>query len=181
MCIHYLGFTLLSWDTMTKSKFGLQLHLTGYHWRHSGQELKAEAMGECRSLASSSWLAQLAFLWSLDQWLRGDTSHNGLGLFSSINQEKKCPYRLPYSPSGWKSFLSWSSLIQNGSMLCQAEVNIASITDLSVWHTNTSLLNYNLSSVVHPQDLILVLELQYKTSQLLNVLKNPTSLKVQSL
>lgn len=181
MCIHYLGFTLLSWDSMTKSNFGLQLHLTGYHWRHSGQELKVETMGECHALACSSWISQLAFLHSLDQLLRGDTFHNGLGPFSSINQEKKCPYRLPYSPSGWKSFLSWSSIIQNGSTLCQTEVNIASITDLSVWHTNTSLLNYNLSAVVHPQDLILVLELQYKTSQLLNVFKNPTSLKVQSL
>lgn len=176
MCIHYLGFILLSWDTMTKSNFGStsQAFRTGTEGRdHGGVPLSSLFLMTCST----------CFLTQLRPTAQGVMllTMSGAPFHQLTKKKKKCPYRLPYSPSGWKSFLSWSSLIQNGSILCQAEVKIASITDLSVRHTNKSLLNHNLSSIVHPQDLILALELQYKTSQLLNVFKNPDSLKVQSL
>lgn len=49
-----------------------------------------------------------------------------------------------------RAYLTYTSL-------CEADIKLASTTDfLSTWHTNISLLSYNLSFIVYPKDHTLI-------------------------
>lgn len=118
------------------------------------------------------WLAPPDFL-SLfshtphDHLPRGGTTLSELCPPTSMSI-KKMPFRYAYRPVSWKHFLSWGSYFSVDSSLCRVAKNLAtkkwSFVNLN---TNTSLFSCNLSFLIYPKDIILILISHYKTFWLL--------------
>lgn len=102
-----------------------------------------------------------------DQLPKGGTTLRELCPPTSMLIEKM-PFRHAYRPVSWKYFLSWCSYFSADSSLCE----VAKILATKKWsfvnlNTNTSLFNCNLSFLIYPKDVILILITHYKTFWLL--------------
>ena len=113
----------MSWVAIAvaqSSRGGVYFSLLIHHPEKSGLELKAGAwrlalMEEHCLRACASWLALPTSVWTRD------TAHSELGPpMSIICQENLSQVNLA------GHFLSWSSLFQNDSSLCQVDMNLAS-------------------------------------------------------
>ena len=90
------------------------LHISeGSQGRNPEAETEAESTEGSCSLVCSSWLTQQA-----------GPSHN----------HKSVPYRLAYSPTLWRHFLSWGSLLSDDSSTGQVGLKLASTSAKDKYH-----------------------------------------------
>ena len=121
-------------NTMTKSNLGQGKGFfhSVYQWKKLGQEVKQKSgcRSWCRGHGGCCWLVCSHGLFSLftepsttcpgmapPQWSSGALRHQSL--------IKKMPYSFGYSPTLWRHFLNWGSLLSDDSRLCQTGIKLA--------------------------------------------------------